>query len=145
MSDPTPQNLGNHIRLDKPYFFVVAPLLLLGVISAIIGLFKEPFSNIAVLLISLGSIGLFVRARSYAATVQDRVIRTEMRVRLARLLGPENHGRIDALTRQQMVGLRFASDAELPGLVEKVEKENIGSTGAIKKLVTDWQGDHFRV
>lgn len=145
MNDLTPQNYGNHIRLDKPYFFVVAPLLLLGVISAIVGLFKDSFTNVAVLLIGLATLGIFVRTRSYATTVQDRIVRTEMRIRLERLLGLESHDRVDALTRKQMVGLRFASDAELPALVEKIEKENIGATGDIKKLVTDWQADRFRV
>ena len=44
-----------------------------------------------------------------------------------------------------MVGLRFASDAELPELARKVLDENITKATPIKKLVKDWQPDTLRV
>jgi hypothetical protein len=49
------------------------------------------------------------------------------------------------LSKSQLVGLRFASDEELAGLLQKVLDENIAEGGDIKKLVTDWQGDYHRV
>ncbi|MCL4692819.1 MAG: hypothetical protein KJ060_09960, partial [Candidatus Hydrogenedentes bacterium] len=53
--------------------------------------------------------------------------------------------KIPALKLSQLVGLRFASDAELPGLVQKVLDGNITNADDIKKLVKDWQADHLRV
>ena len=61
------------------------------------------------------------------------------------LLPEDLQGRINDFTPTQMVGLRFASDAELPDLARKVLDENITKATPIKKMVTDWQGDYFRV
>ena len=44
-----------------------------------------------------------------------------------------------------MVGLRFASDAELPALARKVLDENIVKATPIKQAVKDWQPDLHRV
>jgi penicillin-binding protein 1C len=52
--------------------------------------------------------------------------------------------RIGELSRGQLIALRFASDAEVPGLVRKVLDEKITSREEIKKLIRDWRADHFR-
>ena len=76
---------------------------------------------------------------------QDRVIRLEMRLRMRDLLPADLQGRINQFTAAQMVGLRFAGDAELPALARKVLDENITTATPIKKLITNWQGDYHRV
>ena len=68
-----------------------------------------------------------------------------MRLRMRELLPDDLQGRIDEFTPTQMVGLRFAGDAELPDLARKVLDENITAATPIKKLITDWQGDYYRV
>ncbi len=83
--------------------------------------------------------------RTNALRVQDRVIRLEMLVRLRQVLPAELQGRIGELTLGQLVSLRFASDAELPALTKRVLEEKLTDRTAIKKLVTDWQADTFRV
>jgi hypothetical protein len=44
----------------------------------------------------------------------------------------------------QLVGMRFASDAELPELARRVLEERIAERKAIKALVRDWQADELR-
>jgi hypothetical protein len=54
------------------------------------------------------------------------------------------HGRIAELTVTQLIGLRFASDAELPSLVERCLAGELKDNEAVKKAVKDWRADHTR-
>jgi hypothetical protein len=87
---------------------------------------------------------MFFQARIFALTVQDRVIRLEMRLRLRELLPPELAGRIDEFTAGQLVAMRFASDRELPVLARRVLDERLHDRKAIKQLIQEWQADHLR-
>ena len=78
--------------------------------------------------------------RVFALRLQNRIIRLEMQVRLARL-GREQDLR--RLATPQIVALRFASDSELPALIDRALSENMPAD-AIKRAVRDWQGDYFR-
>ncbi len=69
------------------------------------------------------------------------MIRLEERIRLAAILPEPLRSRIDELTDSQLVGLRFASDAELPALTQRALDEKL-SRGDIKKAITDWRPDH---
>ena len=57
----------------------------------------------------------FLKIRTYALKVQDRVIRLEETLRMQRVLPEPLKDRIGELTVSQMVALRFAPDAELAG------------------------------
>ena len=83
-------------------------------------------------------------ARVFALTVQDRVIRLEMRLRLRELLPAALHPRIHEFTKSQLVALRFASDAELPALAEQVLRDNLHDRKAIKQAIKDWKPDNLR-
>ena len=83
-------------------------------------------------------------ARIFALTVQDRVIRLEMRLRLQQVLPAELRGRIPEFTVSQLVALRFAGDAELPGLARKVLDEKLTDRKAIKKMIQKWEPDYLR-
>lgn len=83
-------------------------------------------------------------SRRNAQIVQDRLIRLEMRLRLERVLPPERHGDIARLTLPQLIGLRFASDAELPALVQETLAQGLTSD-AIKAKIGVWQADWLRV
>jgi hypothetical protein len=48
------------------------------------------------------------------------------------------------LTVKQIVGLRFASDAEFVELARKAAEEGL-SPDAIKKSIKTWRPDHYRV
>jgi hypothetical protein len=150
VTDQIPQNFDNHTFLPKPWFFT-ALLILASTLSAATGMIMLN-SAVGAYLIGGGVVlngfgGLLGLAllRGYAVRLQDRIIRTEMRARLESLLPAEDLGRIHDLTIKQMVGLRFASDAEMPELFRKVLDEDIQDATPIKKMVRDWQGDYHRV
>ncbi len=84
-------------------------------------------------------------ARRFPQIMQDRIIRLEMQVRLRLVLPAERHGEILRLSLPQLVGLRFASDAELPALVARVISGELVTSDAIKQAVREWQPDHLRV
>ena len=87
---------------------------------------------------------LAFNARIFALTVQNRIIRLEMQLRLPQVLPPDLKPRIPEFTLAQLVSLRFASDAELPELARKVLDEKLNDRKAIKKLIRNWQPDYLR-
>jgi hypothetical protein len=132
MSD-TPQSLANHGRLHPAYHLVLAPILFLNIIGSIVWLVRAPGWQTAWgVVMSLALMGMLVLLRTYPMKVQDRVIRLEERLRLAALLPEPLRSRIPELTIDQLVGLRFASDAELPPLVERTLRENLNA-GALRR------------
>ena len=83
--------------------------------------------------------------RLFAMGVQDRVIRLEERLRMERLLDADLKSRIPEFTTEQLIGLRFASDEELPALARRVLAEGIADRKTIKLAVKSWRADHQRV
>ena len=84
-------------------------------------------------------------ARVFALKAQDRLIRLEERMRMRELLPPDMQARINDFTPDQLVAIRFASDAELPALAATVLNGNIQKRDEIKKLIKNWRADHCRV
>ena len=140
------QNFANHARIVPPFHYVALPILLVNFLWAVRGLFGGiTFAASLHVLVAVALIIVALFARLFALGAQDRVIRLEMRLRMLELLPEDRQGRINDFTPTQMVGLRFAGDAELPELARKVLDENITKMTPIKKMITDWQGDYFRV
>jgi hypothetical protein len=139
------QTYRNHARFFPLFHFFVAPVLLINFFVAAWQLYKQPSALTAwSLVVALALAGLAFASRLMALTVQDRLIRLEMRLRLQELLAPELANRVGEIDRPQFVALRFASDAELPDLVRDVLKGNLRTQKAIKERVRDWQPDYFR-
>lgn len=141
------QNYANHRRFVPLYHYVLTGLVLIGLIGSGINLFRA---------VRLGSgrasagliLLLFVcvliaggYSRIFALKAQDRAIRVEENLRnfvlYGSLLDP-------TLGMRQIIGLRFASDAEFEGLAKRAVDEDL-SEDAIKKAIQDWRGDHDRV
>jgi hypothetical protein len=139
------QTFANHTKFDPAFHFFVLPVLAINLIAAIYHLFRFPGLGSAwFLVLSLALLALAGRTRAFATRLQDRVIRVEERLRLAAVLAEPLRSRIGELTDTQLVGLRFASDAELPALVQRTLDEKL-SRSDIKKAVTSWRPDYSRV
>jgi len=146
MANQKPQNLQNHVRLVPPFHMFVLPVLFLNAGWTIYHIVKTgiSFESVLGVLMAFALITLATFARLFALTVQDRVIRLEMRMRLAEILPVDLRPRIPEFTVAQLVSLRFASDAELPALARKVLDEKMSDRKAIKQLIKNWQGDYLR-
>ncbi len=141
----TAQTFTNHTRFDPPYHFFALPLAGINVLVAIWNLVQSP--GLAAgwfVVLALAAVVAVIKLRVYALKTQDRVIRLEERLRLTQLLPDRLRGRIGDLTEPQLISLRFACDAEIPALVEKVLASNMRQ-GDIKQAVTNWRPDLFRV
>ena len=138
-----PQTYKNHAR--------IVPMFHIGVFGIFVLNFLWTASRLgggmgaAVnFLLAIGLLLLFFSVRAMVVRVQDRVIRLEMRLRLREMLPSELQARIPALTTDQLVALRFASDAEMPALVREVLAGTLTTRKDIKMRVKDWQGDYLR-
>jgi hypothetical protein len=140
-----PQNLANHVRFVPLYHLVLTLLLLVNLAFWVFVMLKG-FTGLrlAGLCTALALFLLFFYARQFAVTVQDRVIRLEMRLRMERLLPAELVNRFDEFEPQQLVALRFAGDGELPDLARRVLAGELKSNAEIKRQIKDWQADWLR-
>jgi len=145
MAEKTPQSYNNHTKWDPAYHFFVIPVLTITFITSIVHALRFPglLSAWGVVFVAALVILAF-KARVYALKVQDRVIRLEERLRLATLAQEPFRSRINELSERQLVALRFASDAEISALAERALNQKLGSKD-IKKAVTTWRADYFRV
>lgn len=84
-------------------------------------------------------------SRRRAQVVQDRVIRLEMQTRLERVLGAARRDEIEHVSVPHLVALRFASDAELAPLFDRVRANEFAKPDDVKRAVRDWRPDRLRV
>ena len=144
------QNYSNHVRWFPLFHFVVMPLLLLNFLSHIVRLFMaEPESGRKTLafwtLLSFVFILMGLAARLQSLKAQDRVIRLEERLRYREILSADLAAKAANLPVDQIIALRFASDGELSGLVERTLKGEFAKPKDIKLAIKDWRGDYLRV
>jgi hypothetical protein len=144
MPEPV-QTYKNHAKFVPLFHYVVFPLLVLNLVwAARVALRAPTTESIVAAGTAIALVLLAFFARTFALKVQDRVIRLEMRMRLRELLPASLHPRIAELTAGQMVALRFASDAELPELVQAVLRDRITDKKAIKLMIKNWTADDHR-
>lgn len=140
-----PQSYASHAKIDPSFHFFVLPVLLINILVVGYLLLRYPgIGGAWLLLVSVALLVLAARLRSWATHLQDRVIRVEERIRLTAILPEPLRSRIAELSDSQIVGLRFASDAELPALFQRAVDEKL-SRADIKKAITDWRPDYSRV
>ena len=140
------QSAQSHARIDPLYHRVLVPILLLHFLWCIWRLYQTPgWDTAEALLLAAGLVLLGLFARVNALRAQDRIIRLEEQLRLERLGQSEKVAKLYALTMPQIVSLRFASDAELPALLDRVSSGQLSTPKDIKAAIANWRPDFARV
>ncbi len=140
------QTYANHTRWYPLVHFVITPLLIINLIWAIVCVVREfDWYRVQYLLLSITLVLMSLASRLQALKAQDRVIRLEERLRYKELLSPELAAKASDLRTGQIIALRFASDAELAGLVERTINGEFATTKEIKLAIKNWRGDYLRV
>lgn len=145
MAEQPPQNFQNHARWVPAYHFVAGPILLINLIWSLVRLVRYPSGDTVMgLLVGLAIFVTWLYARLFALSVQNRIIRLEMALRLEKLLPPDLKPRIKDFSVGQLIAMRFAGDEELPGLAKTVLQQNITTGAEIKKMIKNWNPDYLR-
>ena len=140
------QNFANHAKTVPAFHFFVLPVLFLNIGWSIYR-WKTLLWSIDGGIWVLTSVAIlvgFLCARMFALSVQDRVIRMEERLRCERLLPQDLQARILEFEPGQLISLRFAGDAEFPGLARKVLDEKMKDRKTIKQQIKNWRSDYLR-
>jgi len=142
------QSFKSHTRWDPIFHFFILPILLANIIVVGIRIAHShhPFGFHSIWLI-LVAVALFMvagKSRGYALKNQDRIIRLEERLRLASLVSASELIELDSLTLRQYIGLRFASNPELPDLARRAIREKL-SEKQIKEAISSWRADNDRI
>ncbi len=143
---PLEQNYANHVRRLSARYLAGCIALALALVGAVAELVLRPGIAAATLLaLVAGAAAAIYYARVNALVVQTRLVVLEERLRLERLLPEDLRARLTEMTVDRLVATRFASDAEVAGLVRQVLEENLTERREIKRRVRDWRADWLRV
>jgi hypothetical protein len=141
------QSYAKHAKFVPMFHFVLFGIIVLTFIGSLVNLWQslgdhERIYNASLIAaITVALVLLFYFTRTFSMGVQDRAIRVEENLRHFALTGKLLDPR---LTLKQIVGLRFASDAEFAELARKAAEGNVPQD-EIKKSVKNWRADHDRV
>ena len=136
------QSYASHAHYPR-LFFVGFLAWVVALVSFVLMLLGYNTQTVAA---GAGLIAIFpalAMGRAYVTALQDRIIRVEMRARCEKLVPAEQMAAFDKLSLKQIAGLRFASDQELPGLLNRAVAEGL-TNDQIKKAVTTWRPDFDR-
>jgi hypothetical protein len=142
------QSYAKHAKFVPLYHQVLFALILLALVGSFYNLYAAVLVDhtgrrVAVLL-TLLAVAAFLTtlfARVFPLKAQDRAIRAEENLRHYALTGKLLDSRLNV---KQIVGLRFASDAEFPELARRAADGNL-PPDEIKKSVKSWRVDNDRL
>lgn len=140
-----PQTYATHRRIFPLYHLFALPVLLANVVVQAVRVLRQPSADGAwAVVVAIALVAGLVAARASTLIVQNRLVGLEMRLRLATVLPIELRPRIPELRLRQLIGLRFAGDAELPGLVERCLAGELRTADEVKREVREWRPDWQR-
>lgn len=141
------QTFENHIRYYTPHHFIYYPVVILFLIFSVYAAFTSEdqliWAFISAIFVVLFCLAFMLR-QHYALTLQNRIVRLELRYRYFSLTGNRLEYFENRLSDEQLFALRFAPDDELKDLIEKTLSENLSGI-EIKKAIKLWKGDYHRV
>jgi len=141
------QTYENYIRFYAPHHFVFYPIAALLLGASIYFSFTQPetliWIFISICFAFFIALSLMLR-QHYALTLQNRIVRLEVRYRFFSLTGKRLDETYPGLRDSQVFALRFAPDEEFVALAQRVFNENL-SGEKTKKAITNWKGDYERV
>ena len=141
------QSYKNHIRFYPPHHFVYYPIVIAFLSFSIYCTFTTDdallWGFISVLFLVLFCLAFMLR-QHYALTLQNRIVRLELRYRYLATTGQRFEEIESKLDDSQLFALRFAPDEELLALTNRELNENL-SGDEIKKAIKNWKGDYERV
>jgi uncharacterized protein DUF6526 len=141
------QSYAKHAKFVPMFHYVLSSVILLTLIGSVVNLWKSLgdherlYSASLITAISVALLFLFFFSRIFALGAQDRAIRAEENLRHFALTGKLLDPRLGI---KQIIGLRFASDAEFVELARKAAAESMPQD-TIKKSIKSWRADHDRV
>lgn len=141
------QSYAKHAKYVPMYHLVTFGLIVLTLVGSLVNLYhsiddhSRLYNASLVTALAVAMLLLFFFARIFPLKAQDRAIRAEENLRHFALTGKLLDSR---LTIKQIVGLRFASDAEFVELARKAANESL-SQDSIKRAVKNWRTDHNRL
>lgn len=145
MAEPV-QSFEKHAKMVPLYHYWATGLLVAPTLYFLIQTVTSfSVANLMILSLAIGVniIGLF--SRLFPLGVQDRVIRLEERLRMERILPQELKPRIEDVSTDHLIGLRFASDDELADLVRRVLDGELATRKDVKAAIKSWRADHQRI
>ena len=138
------QSFANHARYLPGFHFFAFPLLGINAIVTIVAAVRVPsLASAWAAVVAIAIAFAVFSSRWMPLQVQDRVIRLEETLRLERIM-PGRQADLARLSRDHLVALRFAPDAEAPGLVGRMLAGELSSRKDIKAAVEDWRPDYLR-
>ena len=141
------QSYAKHAKYVPMYHLVTFGLIALTLVGSLVNLYhsigdhSRLYNASLVTALAFAMVLLFFFARIFPLKAQDRAIRAEENLRHFALTGKLLDSR---LTIKQIIGLRFASDAEFVELARKAADEGL-SQDSIKRAVKNWRADHDRL
>ena len=140
------QTRTSHRRFIPLWHFFALPVLIINVFVLGVHLFNYPsLANAWGVIVAIALVVAIFMSRVMPLRAQDRVIRLEERLRLERVLPADLRGRINDLRAEQLIGLRFAPDDELPDLTRRSLSGELKTRADIKNAIANWRPDHLRV
>ena len=141
------QSYKNHIRYYPPHHFIYYPIIMSLLSFSIYFSFTTKDQLIWIFISGIFFVLFFLAfmlRQHYALTLQNRIVRLELRYRYFSFTGKRLEDLEHQLNDDQLFALRFAPDNELEALIERILNESL--TGKdIKKAIINWKGDYNRV
>lgn len=139
------QNFKNHAILI-PGFHYIGMFSILALLGGCINYLcrATPENKYLAALLTLAAFifaVLWIYIRTFPLKAQDRAIRAEENLRYYVLTGKVFPVE---LKMQQIIALRFASDAEYLNLLDRAIRENL-TNKQIKAAIQNWKADHYRL